>query len=68
MNSSLVVKNCDVSVCQDEKLLIQTFLNSLTSPATTIGLSNSKRQKLTWEDLANAFIIQYKFNIEDPPD
>lgn len=52
----------------NEKLLIQTFLNSLTGPAAIWFIQLEKTKINSWEDLANAFITQYKFNIEVPPD
>jgi hypothetical protein len=57
-----------VEVVHDEKLLIHFFQDSLSDVALTwyIRLDNTKIKK--WKDLVDAFIRQYKFNIDVGPD
>jgi hypothetical protein len=55
-------------VVDDEKLLIHFFQDSLSDAALTwyIRLDNTKVKK--WKDLVDAFMKQYKFNIDMSPD
>jgi hypothetical protein len=55
-------------VFDDEKLLIHFFQDNLSGTALTwyIQLDNTKVKK--WKDLVNAFMRQYKFNIDVGPD
>ena len=55
-------------VVNDEKLLIHFFQDSLSDAALTwyIRLDNTKVKK--WKDLVDAFMRQYKFNIDVGPD
>jgi hypothetical protein len=55
-------------VVDDEKLLIHFFQDSLSDAALTwyIRLNNTKVKK--WKDLVDAFMRQYKFNIDVGPD
>jgi len=55
-------------VVDDEKLLIHFFQDSLSDTALTwyIRLNNTKVKK--WKDLVDAFMRQYKFNIDVGPD
>jgi len=55
-------------VVDDEKLLIHFFQDSLSDAALTwyMRLDNTKVKK--WKDLVNAFMRQYKFNIDVGPD
>jgi len=55
-------------VVDDEKLLIHFFQDSLSDAAFTwyIRLNNTKVKK--WKDLVDAFMRQYKFNIDVGPD
>jgi hypothetical protein len=55
-------------VVDDEKLLIHFFQDSLSDAALTwyIWLNNTKVKK--WKDLVDAFMRQYKFNIDVSPD
>jgi hypothetical protein len=55
-------------VVDDEKLLIHFFQDSLSDTAFTwyIRLDNTKVKK--WKDLVDAFMRQYKFNIDVGPD
>jgi hypothetical protein len=55
-------------VVDDEKLLIHFFQDSLSGAALTwyMRLNNTKVKK--WKDLVDAFIRQYKFNIDVGPD
>jgi len=55
-------------VVNDEKLLIHFFQDSLSSAALTwyMRLDNTKVKK--WKDLVDAFMRQYKFNIDVGPD
>jgi hypothetical protein len=57
-----------VEVIYNEKLLIQFFQDSLSDAALTwyIWLDNTKIK--TWKDLVDAFIRQYKFNMDVGPD
>jgi len=57
-----------VEVVDDEKLLIHFFQGSLSDAALTsyMRLDNTKVKK--WKDLVNAFMRQYKFNIDVGPD
>jgi hypothetical protein len=54
-------------VVEDEKLLIHFFQDSLSGTALTwyIRLDNTKVKK--WKDLVDAFMRQYKFNIDVGP-
>ena len=53
-----------VEVIYNEKLLIHFFQDSLSDTALTwyIWLDNTKVK--TWKDLVDAFIRQYKFNMD----
>ena len=55
-------------VVNDEKLLIHFFQDSLSNVALTwyMRLDNTKVKK--WKDLVDAFMRQYKFNIDVDPD
>jgi hypothetical protein len=55
-------------VVEDEKLLIHFFQDSLSGTALIwyMRLDNTKVKK--WKDLVNAFMRQYKFNIDVGPD
>ncbi|KAJ6855859.1 hypothetical protein NC651_040470 [Populus alba x Populus x berolinensis] len=55
-------------VVDDEKLLIHFFQDSLSDAALTwyMWLDNTKVKK--WKDLVDAFMRQYKFNIDVGPD
>jgi hypothetical protein len=55
-------------VVDDEKLLIHFFQDSLSDAALTwyMRLDNTKVKK--WKDLVDAFMRQYKFNIDVGPD
>ncbi|KAJ6952774.1 hypothetical protein NC653_041800 [Populus alba x Populus x berolinensis] len=55
-------------VVHDEKLLIHFFQDSLSNGALTwyMRLDNTKVKK--WKDLVDAFMRQYKFNIDVGPD
>jgi hypothetical protein len=55
-------------VVNDEKLLIHFFQDSLSDTALTwyMQLDNTKVKK--WKDLVDAFMRQYKFNIDMGPD
>jgi len=55
-------------VVDDEKLLIHFFQDSLSDGALTwyMRLDNTKVKK--WKDLVDAFMRQYKFNIDVGPD
>ena len=55
-------------VVDDEKLLIHFFQDSLSDVALTwyMRLDNTKVKK--WKDLVDAFMRQYKFNIDMGPD
>jgi hypothetical protein len=55
-------------VVDDEKLLIHFFQDSLSDAALTwcMRLDNTKVKK--WKDLVDAFMRQYKFNIDVSPD
>jgi len=57
-----------VEVVDDEKLLIHFFQDSLNDAALTwyMWLDNTKVKK--WKDLVDAFMRQYKFNIDVGPD
>jgi hypothetical protein len=57
-----------VEVGDDEKLLIHFFQDSLSGAALTwyMQLDNTKVKK--WKDLVDAFMRQYKFNINVSPD
>jgi len=57
-----------VEVVNDEKLLIHFFQDSLSDVALTwyMQLDNTKVKK--WKDLVDAFMRQYKFNIDVGPD
>ena len=57
-----------VEVGDDEKLLIHFFQDSLSGAALTwyMQLDNTKVKK--WKDLVDAFMRQYKFNINVGPD
>jgi hypothetical protein len=54
-------------VVDDEKLLIHFFQDSLSDVALTwyMRLDNTKVKK--WKDLVDAFMRQYKFNIDVGP-
>lgn len=47
-------------------LMIQTFLDSLTGPALLWYIKIRANQMETWEELSEAFIQQYKFNLNFP--
>jgi len=55
-------------VVDDEKLLIHFFQDNLSGAALTwyMQLDNTKVKK--WKDLVDAFMRQYKFNIDVGPD
>lgn len=53
---------------KNERLLIQTFPNSLTGPAVIWYAYLDKAEISSWEDLASAFMTHYKFNMELLPD
>jgi hypothetical protein len=55
-------------VVDNEKLLIHFFQDSLSDAALTwyMRLDNAKVKK--WKDLVDAFMRQYKFNIDVGPD
>jgi hypothetical protein len=55
-------------VVDDEKLFIHFFQDSLSNVALTwyMRLDNTKVKK--WKDLVDAFMRQYKFNIDVDPD
>jgi hypothetical protein len=55
-------------VVDDKKLLIHFFQDSLSDGALTwyMRLDNTKVKK--WKDLVDAFMRQYKFNIDVGPD
>jgi hypothetical protein len=55
-------------VVDDEKLLIHFFQDSLSGVALTwyMRLDNTKVKK--WKNLVDAFMRQYKFNIDVGPD
>jgi len=55
-------------VVDDEKLLIHLFQDSLSDAALTwyMRLDNTKVKK--WKNLVDAFMRQYKFNIDIDPD
>jgi len=55
-------------VVDDEKLLIHFFQDSLSDTTLTwyVRLDNTKVKK--WKDLVDAFMRQYKFNIDVGPD
>jgi hypothetical protein len=55
-------------VVDDEKLLIHFFQDSLSDVSLTwyMRLDNTKVKK--WKDLVDAFMRQYKFNIDVGPD
>jgi YesN/AraC family two-component response regulator len=55
-------------VVDDEKLLIHFFQDSLSDVSLTwyMRLDNTKVKK--WKDLVDAFMRQYKFNIDMGPD
>jgi hypothetical protein len=57
-----------VEVVYDEKLLIHFFQDSLSGTALIwyMWLDNTKVKK--WKDFVDAFIRQYKFNIDVDPD
>ncbi|XP_011013700.1 PREDICTED: uncharacterized protein LOC105117661 [Populus euphratica] len=57
-----------VEVVDDEKLLIHFFQDSLSDISLTwyMRLDNTKVKK--WKDLVDAFMRQYKFNIDVGPD
>jgi hypothetical protein len=59
--------NKTAEVVDDEKLLIHFFQDSLSDGALTwyMRLENTKVKK--WKDLVNAFMKQYKFNIDVGP-
>jgi hypothetical protein len=55
-------------VVHDEKLLMQFFQHSLSGAALNwyMRLDNTKIQK--WKDLVDAFVKQYKYNMDIAPD
>jgi hypothetical protein len=55
-------------VVHDEKLLMQFFQHSLSGVALSwyMRLDNTKIQK--WKDLVDAFVKQYKYNMDIAPD
>ncbi|XP_011008686.1 PREDICTED: uncharacterized protein LOC105114002 [Populus euphratica] len=57
-----------VEAVDDEKLLIHFFQDSLSDISLTwyMRLDNTKVKK--WKDLVDAFMRQYKFNIDVGPD
>jgi hypothetical protein len=56
-----------VEVIRDNKLLIYFFQDSLTGSALNwyMRLDNAKIK--SWKDLVEAFLKQYKFNLEIAP-
>jgi hypothetical protein len=56
-----------VEIVHNDKLLIHFFQDSLTGSALSsyMTLDNTRIKK--WSDLANAFLRQYKFNIDIIP-
>jgi hypothetical protein len=60
--------NKRAKVIHDDKLLTHFFQDSLTSSTLSwyMILDNARIKK--WSDLANAFLRQYKFNIDISPD
>lgn len=48
-------------------LLINSFQDSLVGPALTWFIELDLEKIRTWEDLADEFLQQYKFNIEIAP-
>jgi hypothetical protein len=61
-------RNKMTEVVDDEKLLIHFFQDSLSDVSLTwyMRLDNTKVKK--WKDLVDAFMRQYKFNIDVGPD
>jgi hypothetical protein len=57
-----------VEVIRYEKLLIHFFQDSLTNSALSwyMTLDNTRVKK--WSDFADAFLKQYKFNIDSTTD
>lgn len=53
---------------KNEKLLIQQFQKSLTGPALKWFVELNRSKIRSWNDLANAFLAQYRFNTEMAPD
>jgi len=57
-----------VEVVHDEKLLMHLFQDSLSGAALSwyMRLDNAKIHK--WKDLVDAFVKQYKYNMDIAPD
>ena len=55
-------------VVQDEKLLIHFFQDSLSDVALTWYMRLDNTKVKGWKDLVDAFIRQYKFNMDIAPD
>ena len=52
----------------NDKLLIHCFQDSFTSPATRWYIQLDNANIHVWKDLADAFLKQYKHNIDKTPD
>ncbi|KAL3744925.1 hypothetical protein ACJRO7_014090 [Eucalyptus globulus] len=52
---------------QNTPLLIQTFQESLSGPALQLYILLEPKKMEKWEELAEAFVLQYKYNIEIAP-
>jgi hypothetical protein len=53
---------------KNEKMMLYYFQESLTNPAIKWYLNLDKKEIRTWNDLANAFLKQYKHNTDFAPD
>jgi hypothetical protein len=53
---------------KNEKMMMYYFQESLISPAIKWYLNLDKKDVRTWNDLANAFLKQYKHNADFAPD
>jgi hypothetical protein len=55
-------------VIHDDKLLIHFFYDNLTGFALSWFMTSDNTRVNKWRDLTDAFLKQYKFNIEIAPD
>ena len=56
------------SCSYDDKLLIHFFQDSLTGPILRWYSRLNRARVRCWKDLADAFLLQYKYNIDMAPD
>lgn len=56
-----------VAYADDEKLMMHNFQDSLSGVSLDWYMQLERIHMKTWEDLANAFLKKYKYNLDMTP-